>query len=175
MRLVFLAFIVSVVSSCNNSSTSDTNKDSTVAAGKQNNRRDSTPSPNPDDSQNPNVSGCYMRILKRDTMVIHLQQNGDAISGKMTFDNYEKDGSSGTVQGKMKGDVLELLYSFRSEGMNSVMEIFLRKNGNELIRGIGPMSTRGDTAYYSDHAAIKYPPQEVFNKVDCAAVPAKYK
>ena len=108
-------------------------------------------------------------------MVLRLEQNGKDVSGKMSFDNFEKDGSSGTVTGKINGDVIELLYSFQSEGMNSVRELFFKMQDGKLISGIGPIGMRGDTAYFSNRSAIEYPQQEAFDKVSCDELHAKYK
>jgi hypothetical protein len=78
-----------------------------------------------------NMTGCYMRVLKRDTLALHLQEVGNLVRGRLTFDNYEKDGSAGTVSGTIVGDVMKLIYSFQSEGMNSVMQVYFKisKNG----------------------------------------------
>ena len=108
-------------------------------------------------------------------MVLHLEQNGQDVSGKMSFDNFEKDGSSGTVSGKVNGNVIELLYSFQSEGMNSVRELFFKMQDGKLISGIGPIGMRGDTAYFSNGSAIEYPQQEAFDKVNCDELHAKYR
>ena len=122
----------------------------------------------------PNASGCYVKVLGRDTMVVQLVQNGNELSGKMTFDNYQKDGSSGRVSGRVDGNTAKLWYDFHSEGMNSVMEIWFRIGDEQLIRGIGSFGTKGDTAYYTNKPDIQYPDDQSFPKVECTKVPAKY-
>ena len=129
---------------------------------------------NPSQKDEVSFAGCYMKILKRDTMVLHLQQNGDSVSGKMNFDNYEKDSSSGEVKGVVDGDVIKLWYSFQSEGMHSIAELFFKKEDGSLIRGIGEINSKADTSYFTDHSAITYPTDQAFNKVDCSNVPSKY-
>ena len=121
------------------------------------------------------VEGCYWQILKRDTFVAKLVQNGNAISGKLSFDNFEKDGSSGSAKGVIDGDIIKLWYSFQSEGMNSVMEVWYKKQGDALLRAIGPVDVKGDSSYFSDKSAITFDPAQKLIKADCAVVPLKYK
>lgn len=140
------------------------------------NNNDSASLPNPPPgnvpvTENPPTSTtpadeCYLQILKRDTFTISYQQSGNMITGRMKFDNYQKDGSSGTIKGEMVADTLKLWYNFQSEGMSSVMEIYLKKENGKLIRGIGPVDVKGDTSYYTDKSAIKYTGTS-YNKVDC--------
>ncbi len=115
-----------------------------------------------------------MKILKRDTMVLHLQQHGDSVTGKMNFDNYEKDSSSGEVKGVVDGDVIKLWYSFQSEGMHSTAELFFKQENGSLIRGIGDIISKADTSYFTDHSAITYPPDQSFSKIICSNIPSTY-
>ena len=102
------------------------------------------------------VDGCYMQVLKRDTFTASLHQHGNLVSGRLRFDNYEKDGSSGTVSGTLQGDLLKVYYFFASEGMNSVTELYLKYEHGMLIRGTGEMNTKRDTSYFVNPAIIKY-------------------
>jgi len=119
------------------------------------------------------VSGCYMKIIGRDTAILMLEQKGNELSGKMLYDNYEKDGSGGTVRGKEEGEILKLLYDFNSEGMHSIMEVFFKKESGRLLRGIGDMDVKTDTTYFI--SGINYSDKEAFNKVDCKIIDWKFK
>lgn len=120
------------------------------------------------------ITGCYMEILKRDTFAASLQQQGNIVTGKLSFDNYEKDGSNGPVTGTLDGNIMKLLYSFASEGMNSVMEVYFKYQDGKLLRGTGDMGNKGDTTYFTNPAAIKYD-GSVFKKLACETLPTKYK
>ena len=120
------------------------------------------------------ISGCYMQVLKRDTFAVILKKNGNDITGRLSFDNYEKDGSTGTVKGKMEGGILKLIYSFASEGTNSIMEVYFKYQDSTLIRGIGEMTTNGNSAYFKDPPSIKYN-GSVLTKMNCDNLPEKYK
>jgi len=120
------------------------------------------------------IDGCYMQVLKRDTFTASLQQQGNLVTGRLHFDNYEKDGSSGTISGTLQGDVLKVYYFFASEGMKSVMELYLKYENGKLIRGTGEMNTKSDTAYFVNPALIKYD-GSALEKISCQDLPGKYK
>ncbi len=54
-----------------------------------------------------------------------------------------------------------------------MMEIYFKKENNNLIRGIGTVDVKGDTAYYKDTTDIAYPPEEAFEKTDCTVLKEK--
>jgi hypothetical protein len=112
-------------------------------------------------------SGCYRKALQRDTVLLQLQQSGDSVSGTVSFDNYQKDSSSGTVRGSVKKDTVVLWYNFFSEGMHSVMEIVLQKTEDGLVRAVGPIVSKGDTALFKDHNEIKFDPRQTLQKIEC--------
>lgn len=121
------------------------------------------------------IPGCYLRVMQRDTLAAFLTQDGNIISGKLTFDNYQKDGSSGTVTGIIDEDILKLVYRFQSEGMNSISEVYFKITAAGLIHGTGEIKVKGDSAYYSAPGNVVYNDMEVLTKVDCNTLPAKYK
>ncbi|HSN60762.1 MAG TPA: hypothetical protein VLR49_07495, partial [Ferruginibacter sp.] len=122
-----------------------------------------------------NSTECYWQILKRDTLVAMLQQNGNIITGKLNFDNFEKDASSGPVTGMAENNILKLWYSFDSEGMHSVMEVWFKKEGETLLRGTGEMGNKSDTSYFTNPSAVVFTSNQVIKKVDCNEVASKYR
>ena len=166
MRLAFALSVIFFLS-CNTNNNTEIDTTETGSVGGENPIKDSTVVAN-------NIDGCYMRILKRDTMLLHLQQNGKMVSGKMNFDNYEKDGSTGTVTGVIENDIVKLWYNFQSEGMNSVMELYFKVGDSSMLQGVAPMENKADTAYFTDHSKIDYSSDRSLNKIDCAEVAKKY-
>jgi hypothetical protein len=161
IRYPVLLVVLLTFSACNITPTNDKdkNKDSTDA------QRGAAE--NPASIPGDDISGCYMRVTGRDTLIARLQLLGDSITGSLLFDNYEKDGSSGMVSGKLYKGIIKLVYSFRSEGMNSVMDVWFKKQGDALIRGIGDMQTKGDTAYFTNTAVVDFPAGEKLSKIPC--------
>ena len=113
-----------------------------------------------------------MKITGRDTAIVILEQKGNDVTGKMLYDNFEKDGSHGSVKGKQDGDILKLFYDFKSEGMRSVMEVYFKKVPGGLLRGMGDMNVKGDTTYF--RSGINYSDKDGFFKVDCEMVKGKF-
>jgi hypothetical protein len=163
MRKGIIIIASMILASCNND------------AGEIGARNDSpvviAPEPKTSDSVeiSKDVSGCYRKILGRDTMFVQLQQTGTSITGNMFFDNFEKDASRGTVKGIAEGSIIKLWYDFQSEGMNSVMEMWFLHKENSIIRGVGSFGVKGDTSYYTNPADIKYEEGQGFDKIKCPA------
>ncbi|MES2882746.1 MAG: hypothetical protein V4676_11400 [Bacteroidota bacterium] len=121
-------------------------------------------------------TNCYVQVLARDTFVAHLRLNGNIVTGKLSFDNFEKDGSTGTVRGFREDDVLKLLYTFQSEGSTSKMDVYYKLTDEGLVRGVGEMDVRNDTTYFKNAKEVKYTKEHnLLKKVDCNSVPAKYR
>lgn len=174
MKKIFAVLAVAALASCGESTTTITERtDSTVTESKAETPVTQVPAETPPQTT-PASDDCYVYILQRDTMVLHLQTNGDMVSGKLSFDNYQKDGSSGPVQGTKNGDIIKLLYTFNSEGMTSVSEEYFKISGNDLLLGIGEPAMKGDTSYFPDPNKIKYTGGR-FVKTDCNSIASKYK
>jgi len=166
MKFIFFVLLSGKLMSCSNSQpTNQSNFPSSDSVEPL--------APKVDEKSSTNLGGCYMKIIGRDTAILMLEQKGAALSGKMLYDNYEKDGSRGTVQGKEEGDILKLWYDFNAEGMRSVMEVYFKKENGRLLRGIGDMDVKTDTTYFT--TGINYSDKEAFSKVDCEMVEWKLK
>ena len=171
MRVLFL-FLSFIIASCNNTNRADANDENMT--GDTNSVSVAQEQNIPSAKNHKDITGCYIRVIKQDTIVLHLQQNGTIVSGKMNFDNYEKDGSRGEVNGVIENNTVKLWYDFQSEGMHSVMELYFRIGDSSLVQGIGPVANKADTSYFTDHSAITYPDDQILNKLQCSEVPGKY-
>lgn len=165
MRPIIILAVI-IFSSCNNNSAPETK----VEAQKEKEREAIEKSYSFTD-----MSGCFWKITGRDTLVAWLAQTENTITGKLSFDNFEKDGSSGVVHGTVEGDIIKLWYSFESEGMKSVMELWYKRLGDSLLRAVGPSAVKADSSYFNDQSAIKFDGKQSLLKVDCKEVPGKYK
>ena len=160
MRTIFLFLALAAFIACNNNDqTGESSPDSTSNASK------------PADTAVATITeACYRKVLARDTFAIRIVESGYAVSGDLVFDNYEKDSSRGRVKGVVVGDILKLWYDFQSEGTRSVMEVYFKKQGDKLIRGIGTVDVKGDTSYFKDPSDIKYEDKETWSRVDCGTM-----
>lgn len=160
-----LGFVLIFFTACNNSN----NNSVTVDPGSIQSNEDQINDAHQD------LSGCYMRTIKRDTLALTLKQNGNTVNGKLSFDNYEKDGSTGSVNGTIDKNILKLIYDFQSEGMHSVMEVYFKITDKGLIHGIGDVATKSDTTYYANPQNINYPAENELLKISCDQLEAKFK
>jgi hypothetical protein len=117
MRLFLTSLLVIKLISCNNAEQATGGTDGPLDSGNAN-------LSTVDKKTNEDVSGCYMKITGRDTAILMIDQKGSALTGKMLYDNFEKDGSRGIVKGTEEKEILKLWYDFQSEGMHSVMEVY---------------------------------------------------
>ena len=167
MKYILIIVLTFIFFSCTDSTGENNKTTNTNTAGSpESNTSHSEQKPSAD------AIGCYMKITGRDTAIVMLDQKGNDISGKMLYDNFEKDGSSGSVKGKEDGDILKLYYDFNSEGLRSVTEVYFKKVNGGLLRGIGDMAMKGDTAYFT--SGINYSDKEAFGKIDCDLVKGKF-
>lgn len=163
MRTILTVLLITFLLACNDTG-NDENSSDVADSSKQNTPAETAP-----------AYDCYMSVLQRDTMVACLQVKGNDVTGRLTFDNFEKDGSSGDVHGTWNKDTIKLWYDFNSEGMKSVMEVYFLQDGGKLYRGTGDVATKGDTAYFSGKDAMKYDDQQVFEKKECNSIDEKYR
>lgn len=118
-------------------------------------------------SSHKDYSGCYRQVVGRDSILLQLDQQDNYFTGKMEFDNFEKDASHGTVKGSLQGGNIVLWYDFNSEGMHSVMEVVLRPVSSGMIRGLADISNKGDTALLQ-HDKLNFDPSNTLTRFECS-------
>jgi hypothetical protein len=119
--------------------------------------------------QTSSIVGCYVAHNANDVYTLHIEsEQAGAVSGTLAFDNFDKDSSSGSLNGTYKNNILLGDYAFRSEGMDSVMQVVFKKSGNDFIRGYGPVNQDGTR--FTDTNNITYDASSalsVFKKESC--------
>lgn len=110
---------------------------------------------------------CFEHVIAKDTIKLSFDRSGDDVKGKLTFDNFEKDSSSGEVVGNFSADTLKLNYTFQSEGTTSKREVYFLKTGNSLMMGIGDMEDKNGVMCFKDHKKISYSKALVLVKTEC--------
>lgn len=132
----------------------------------------STPNPsdNNDTAQVESVAGCYVSTTGRDLYTLNIQmQTGENVSGKLAFKNFEKDSSSGIFTGKYKDGILLGDYTFQSEGLQSQMQVIFKKEGDNFVRGYGPVDSETGTKF-TDLSEITFDSSStlsLFEKGEC--------
>ena len=125
-------------------------------------------------SSSPSLDGCYLGNVGQDTAFLSLSQEGTQVSGNLSYQFYEKDQNSGSVQGEVLGDSLLLLsYTFMSEGMESKRQVaFLHKDG-KLIEGTGALKEQDGGFTFEDIAQLNFGNSFELASTDCNNLPAQ--
>lgn len=80
-------------------------------------------------------SFCFLRTegkSSRDSTSIELVIKGDKVSGQMNWVPYQKDSRKGTLEGTLKGDTINAVWSFMQEGMKDTLSLKFRLSDDEL-------------------------------------------
>lgn len=113
------------------------------------------------------VTSCYLHIHERDSVWLSITVADDSASGTLHFNNYQIDGSQGTVEGRFHGDTLFVVYDFQAEGAQNRTEEAFLKRGSNLIRGVGDREPMENTYRFTDRGAIDFKTGQIFQPVSC--------
>ena len=159
MQKIPLFILIIFLFSCNESNNNETEKIFDT---------DTTLTDSAEVKENVDLSGCYMRVTGRDTLLLRINQNGDDITGTLEFDNYQKDSSSGSLKGKKSADgLIHVYYDFFAEGMRSVREMYFKPGNKKLTMATGDMDYSGDTAIFKNAPQLFYSQSDALTLVDC--------
>ncbi len=74
---------------------------------------------------------CYLYAFNNDTVNMQLKDSNQALTGTLNYLSYEKDSRTGTLYDmQFSGDTLMGIYKSYQEGMETICEIAMLKNGN---------------------------------------------
>lgn len=119
--------------------------------------------------------GCYFLEVGRDSLYVQMTETGEQVKGKIVFDNFEKDGSTGYFTGTLSGDTLKGWYDFESEGMRSVMEMIFLIKGSSLVRAEGNVDVKQDTTFFTNPSSVSFPIENTYRLTDCLQHPVLQK
>ena len=105
--------------------------------------------------------GCYAFHEGGSSIELQLEVAGNAVSGNLVYSLEEKDKNTGTIQGTVKGNTVDVYYTFTSEGVNSVREVIFQWVDNSLVEGIGEHIERNDTSFYADKKKVTFTDSKV--------------
>ena len=145
-KLVFIICLSSVMSvSCESRKQTDTADIMTV-----------TPEPE-----------CYLYVRERDSIELSIEENTDNVKGHLSFRFFEKDKSTGTIEGEMRGDTLFVNYTFTAEGMLSSREVAFLKKDDRFFLGSGEIPNSGSSDVVKDRETIEFSDRIALKRVDC--------
>lgn len=110
---------------------------------------------------------CYRFAADRDTVLLTFSTNDDVVSGTLVYNLYQKDKNTGTINGKIKGDLLVADYVFMSEGVSSVREVAFKKLGTDWIEGFGNTEEKNGKVVFTNTDSLEFEPKLPLKKIDC--------
>ena len=156
----FLAMAASLLTACNSEKSDKKTADSTELIAEDTTFTATRPAEG-------NSTECYAYIKDRDTVSMKLNIAGEEYTGELSYRFFEKDKSTGTFAGEMKGDTLIAEYTFDAEGMRSVREIVFLRKGANLVEGYGDIRDEGSKVMFKDRSKLTFGDAVVLAKVPC--------
>jgi hypothetical protein len=117
---------------------------------------------------------CFLFAENKDSTFVRLYFDGENVTGNMRWMPNEKDGAIGTLQGKIKDNIITADYNYVIEGSEQVEEkIFvLKDNDNILEEKSGELEDKNGKLIIKDPA--KATVQTTLKKVDCKVVDSAF-
>ncbi|MDP9079409.1 MAG: hypothetical protein M3O71_18410 [Bacteroidota bacterium] len=107
---------------------------------------------------------CFLKTDVKDTTSIELVTKDTKVTGEMNWLPYQKDSRKGTLNGVVKGDTINAVWSFMQEGMKDTLNLkFVLKNG-ELMQKPLKLNTKTGREQ-TDETAGYSTVYQVYNKV----------
>jgi len=120
------------------------------------------------------IKGCYIAKLNKDIYSLNIQsENNGNVAGTLSYNNFEKDSSSGSINGTFTNDTLVGNYSFDSEGSHSDRQVIFKKVGDNFVEGFGPVKVISGKEVFDPITSVTYDPKSTFVKSENCAVAFK--
>ena len=113
------------------------------------------------------LTGCYRLSIEKDTALLNLDVVDFTVNGTLYYRPFEKDKSSGTIKGILENNVLKVWYTFQSEGLTSVRQLYFKVINGKLSEAYGDVIMRNDSICYKYPANLNYEELHVYSKLDC--------
>lgn len=107
-------------------------------------------------SDEPSSTNCYLYAGSDDTVSLNLTRLGDSITGSLVYNLKEKDKNTGTINGRMNGNILIAEYTFLSEGIQSCRQVAFKLQGNNLVEGYGESYSQNDKVLFRNTDSLSF-------------------
>ena len=110
---------------------------------------------------------CYRYATINDTIILKLIHIGESITGTLVYKLHEKDKNMGTIQGRMRGDILLADYTFMSEGIMSIRQIAFKKEKDFFMEGHGDINTNNERVFFKNPDSLQFNDAIKLTEIDC--------
>ncbi len=108
------------------------------------------------DQKNTKGTNCYLYADPTDTVSLNLTHLGDSVTGTLVYNFKEKDKNTGTINGRMNGNILIAEYTFLSEGIQSCRQVAFKLQGNNLVEGYGESYSQNDKVLFRNTDSLSF-------------------
>ena len=92
---------------------------------------------------------CFLATLSKDSAFLALKVVDRKVEGTLNYKFFEKDKNTGTVEGILNNDTLNLIYTFSSEGSISTRPVKMYINNGQIFEIYGEeVATKGKGFIY---------------------------
>ncbi|HQS04976.1 MAG: hypothetical protein B7X86_07250 [Sphingobacteriales bacterium 17-39-43] len=119
------------------------------------------------DKKNTAATNCYLYAGLSDTVSMNLTHLGDSITGYLVYNFKEKDKNTGTINGRMNGNILIAEYTFLSEGIQSCRQVAFKLEGDKFIEGYGESYSRNDRFFFKYPDSLNFDSSYKLRETDC--------
>ncbi|MDP3467813.1 MAG: hypothetical protein Q8S11_05730 [Daejeonella sp.] len=115
----------------------------------------------------PSSVNCYLYASATDTVSLNLIHLGDSITGTLVYNYKEKDKNTGTINGRMNGNILIAEYTFLSEGIQSCRQVAFKLEGDNFVEGYGESYSQNDRFFFKYPDSLNFESSFKLRETDC--------
>lgn len=119
------------------------------------------------DQKNTKGRNCYLYAGLSDTVSLNITHLGDSVIGSLVYNFKEKDKNTGTINGRMNGNILIAEYTFLSEGIQSCRQVAFKLEGDKFIEGYGESYSRNDRFFFKYPDSLNFDSSFKLRETDC--------
>jgi len=110
---------------------------------------------------------CYAYTENKDTIQLSITTSDDRVTGRLTYNLFEKDKNTGKLVGSMQGDTLFADYTFMSEGVESTREVAFVKDEKGFVEAFGAVEEKNKKIEFTDHSSLQLNDQIILRPIPC--------
>lgn len=112
-------------------------------------------------------TNCYLYASLTDTVSLNMTHLGDSVTGTLIYNFKEKDKNTGTINGRMNGNILIAEYTFLSEGIQSCRQVAFKLQGNNLVEGYGESYSQKDKVLFRNTDSLSFMGSMKLTEIAC--------
>jgi len=113
------------------------------------------------------TSTCYSSVTGKDTFKLKVEVFPNVVTGKLSYNFYEKDSKKGEFDGQLHGDTLLADYKFMSEGKLSARQVIFLIKDNIATEGYGNMEEKEGKMVFKNIKDVTFGKGLILKKVEC--------